>query len=264
MNIGDVLDAITNLMATDRTIFVPTALGWMRGLLFLVFVWTIARMAIRGEGFDHWEVIWLLIRYLVLFIILTNWEPTMHLVTDEVRFLRNMVERGQETEVFVRVTGITTEVRSAQPILPSVRDWLVIGTIELVLAVFEAIIYTVLTLGFVAVAICQIIGPLFVSLSIVPAFSFLMNGWSRAFVGYSLYPLFGAIYCNIVVQVLTFFVQGHPPPWSSVDLGLKFAGFVMTFIGLSLGAFLVPTIASHVMGGWTGISAVPKVLSRRF
>jgi hypothetical protein len=263
MNIGDVLDAITQVMAANRIIYVPTALTWLRGLLLIVFVWTVARMAIQKRGFDHYPFLFLLLHYLVLFTVLTNWADATALVTDEIRFLRNLVEHGQETQIFTAVTGITTQVRSARPLLPSVSDWITIGVIEIVLSIFEAAVYFVLTFGFIASAICQIVGPLFVGLSIVPGLGWMLSGWIRSFIGYSLYPLFGALYCDIVAQVLTFFVQAHPPPWSSVDLGLMSAGFVMLAVGLCGGVWQVPKLV-QILSGHVGASAVPNFILRRF
>ncbi len=264
MNIADVLDAITQMMAANRVVYVPVALFWLRSLLLLVFVWTAASMVLKGRGFDQWPFIWLLIHYLVLFMVLTNWPTMTGLITDEVRSLRNLVERGQETQIFTAVTGITTQISAARPLLPSVRDWFVIGILEVVLSIFEAAVYFVLTFGFIASAICQIIGPLFVALSIVPVASWMMMGWLRSFIAYSLYPLFGALYCDIVAQVLQFFVTSHPPPWSSVDLGLMFAAFVMMIVGLCVGVWRIPSLVADVLGGRAGTSAVPHFMIRRF
>src|SRR5580765_7117125 len=118
MNIGDVLDAITQLMAANRVIYVPVALTWLRGLLLLIFLWTAVDMVLEGKGFHPKPFIWLLVHYLVLFSVLTNWAFVTSIVTDEVRFLRNMIEHGQETQIFEAVTKITKEVRSASPLMP--------------------------------------------------------------------------------------------------------------------------------------------------
>ena len=264
MNIGDVLDAITQLMAANRVIYVPVALTWLRGLLLLIFLWTAVDMVLEGKGFHPKPFIWLLVHYLVLFSVLTNWAFATSIVTDEVRFLRNMIEHGQETQIFEAVTKITKEVRSASPLMPSIRDWFTIGLIEIVLSIFEAAVYFVLTFGFIASAICQIIGPLFVALSIVPGISWMLGGWIRSFIGYSLYPLFGALYCDIVGQVLIFFVVAHPPPWSSVDLGLMISGFVMMIVGLCVGVWRLPSLVADTLGGRAGTSAVPHFMIRRF
>ena len=253
MNIGDVLDALTAVMAADRLIFVPTALVWLRWLLFFMIVWTSFSMVF--EGFDHWRLIRLFILYLAIWTVLNNWTSAVQVVTGEVHFLRQMVEHGQESLVFEKVTKITGDVASAKPLLPSPGDWVVIWILEIVLAAFEAAIYFVLTYGYIASAMCEIVGPLLLALCMIPAMAWIAWGWFRSFVGYALYPLFGAIYCDIVARILTFFMNEHPAPWSIADLSVMLAGFVMLVVGLVVGIWKLPRLVGDILGGAVGSSA---------
>src|ERR1043166_167436 len=79
--------------------------------------------------------------------------------------------------------------------------------IIILLAAAQAISIVVIAYGFIATAVCVLVGPIFVPFFIVPKLEWLFWGWLRCFLQYAFYEVIAAavvyIIGNLIIGVLT-------------------------------------------------------------
>src|SRR5579863_3714979 len=106
--------------------------------------------------------------------------------------------------------GMTIPMLSVLNVLLLIKY--VIMAVLLMLA--EAMIYAVIGFGYVAAAVCALAGPIFLPWIMVPSMDWLFWGWFKAFLQYAVgYPVVAALYIKVFGNLLTHFIQLHPPPY---------------------------------------------------
>ena len=73
----------------------------------------------------------------------------------------------------------------------------------------QAFVFAVIAYGYVATAVCVLIGPIFIPWFIVPKMDWLFWGWFKAFIGFSFYQVLPAAFIFIFAKVLSSDVRGH-------------------------------------------------------
>src|SRR5437016_13892587 len=78
---------------------------------------------------------------------------------------------------------------------PGITD--VLGTaiyvvIIILLAAAQAIAIVIIAFGFIATAVCVLVGPLFIPFFVVPKMEWLIWGWFRCFIQYAFYLVIAA------------------------------------------------------------------------
>lgn len=76
------------------------------------------------------------------------------------------------------------------------------GILDLSITLVRAIMLVVMSYGFVAVAVCVLVGPVFIPFLLFEPLSFMFWGWFKSFVQYSFYPVIGAAYTHIYASLL--------------------------------------------------------------
>ena len=66
----------------------------------------------------------------------------------------------------------------------------------------EAVAFAVIAYGYVASAVCVLIGPIFIPWFIVPKMDWLFWGWLKAFIGFSFYQVVAAAFVFVFAKVL--------------------------------------------------------------
>src|SRR6202167_2973582 len=106
-----------------------------------------------------------------------------NLVTNEAQFLSGKIDQAQLQTVIATVADFESRMDS-----PSWGDFL--GTaiyviVTILLAAAQAIAFVVIAYGFIASAVCVLVGPIFVPFFIVPRMEWLFWGWFRCFIQYA-------------------------------------------------------------------------------
>ena len=85
--------------------------------------------------------------------------------------------------------------------------------VTILLAAAQAIAIVVIAYGFIATAVCVLVGPVFVPFFIVPKMEWLFWGWFRCFLQYAFYQVVAAavvyIIGNLMLGALQLAARGH-------------------------------------------------------
>jgi hypothetical protein len=174
-----------------------------------------------------------------------------NLITDEAQFLANRINEAELQTITDRIAQFEAQID-----MPGVTDILgmAIYIITIILlAAAQAISIVVIAYGFIATAVCVLVGPIFVPFFIVPKMEWLFWGWLRCFLQYAFYEVVAAavvyIIGNLIVGVLTLFGTGAMSP-------LQLMGWLpvllITFIGSIYVLLKVPALTTHIFSGTAG------------
>jgi hypothetical protein len=177
-----------------------------------------------------------------------------NLVTDEAQFLANRINQAELQTIVDRISDFQTRIDA-----PGITDFL--GTIIyvvviLLLSVAQAVSIVVIAYGFVATAVCVLIGPVFVPFFIVPKLEWLFWGWLRCFLQYAFYEVIAAavvyVIGNLIIGVLTLQPVGAI---STLQLIGWFPVLLITFVASIYVLLKVPALTNHIFSGIAGGSS---------
>jgi len=190
-----------------------------------------------------------------------------NLITDEAQFLANRINQAELQTIIERVTDFESRLDA-----PGVTDLL--GTaiyvmVIVLLAAAQAVSIVVIAYGFIATAVCVLVGPIFIPFFIVPKLEWLFWGWLRCFLQYAFYEVVAAavvyIIGNLIIGVLT--LQGAGAI-STLQLIGWFPVLLITFLASIYVLLKVPALTNHIFSGTAGgssaglIEAPTAVLNR--
>jgi len=177
-----------------------------------------------------------------------------NLVTDEAQFLANRINQAELQTVVDRIGDFEARIDA-----PGVTDFLGMAiyiVVIILLAAAQAISIVVIAYGFIATAVCVLVGPVFVPFFIVPRLDWLFWGWLRCFLQYAFYEVIAAavvyIIGNLIIGVLTLEGTGTI---STVELIGWFPVLLITFVGSIYVLLKVPSLTSHIFSGAAGGSS---------
>src|SRR5215469_8888389 len=177
-----------------------------------------------------------------------------NLVTDEAQFLANKINQTELQTVEERIADF--EVRMDSPGVTDILGTIIYAVIIILLAAAQAISIVVIAYGFIATAVCVLVGPVFVPFFIVPRLDWLFWGWLRCFLLYAFYEVIAAavvyIIGNLIVGVLT--LQGTGTI-STVQLIGWFPVLFITFLASIYVLLKVPSLTNHIFSGTAGGSS---------
>ena len=108
--------------------------------------------------------------------------------------------------------------------------------------------------GFVAQAICVLVGPIFIPFFIVPKLEWLFWGWLKCFMQYAFYQVIAAatmfVMGNLVIYVLT-----QPPFLPVPDPLTLLTLLIVVFLGGIYALLKVPVLTSHIFSGMSGLNS---------
>src|SRR6202041_506230 len=131
-----------------------------------------------------------------------------NLVTNEAQFLSSQIDQAQLQTVVSQVADFESRMDS-----PSWGDFL--GTaiyviVTILLAAAQAIAIVVIAYGFIATAVCVLVGPVFVPFFIVPKMEWLFWGWFRCFIQYAFYQVIAAAVVYVIGNLILGALQLPP------------------------------------------------------
>jgi TrbL/VirB6 plasmid conjugal transfer protein len=261
-----IFQAINNLLTQNLGFFDAMGQHLFRLLATILVAWYGVKSALAAAGgrqsfhFDNFATLLLTISFGFGMINYYNTPlpgvgTSFHnVVTDESQFLANKINQTELQTVVERVNDFETRMDA-----PGVTDLLgtILYTVVIILlAAAQAVAIVVIAFGFIATAVCVLLGPVFIPFFIVPKLEWLFWGWFRCFVQYAFYQVIAAavvfVIGNLIMGILGLQPQGAI---STVQLIEEFPVLLITF-GASIYALLkVPALTNHIFSGTAGGSS---------
>jgi hypothetical protein len=119
------------------------------------------------------------------------------------------------------------------------------------LAALEAVAFAVIAYGYVAAAVCVLIGPDFIPWFIEPKMDWLFWGWFKAFIGFSFYQVVASAFIYVFGQVLSSMFQVI----GTISISNAFTilpALLITLFVCIFGLVKIPELTGSILGGRTG------------
>jgi TrbL/VirB6 plasmid conjugal transfer protein len=176
------------------------------------------------------------------------------LITNESQFLANKITQNQLQTVIDGVSDF--EARLDSPTFGDFLGTAIYVTIIILLAAAQAVTIVVVAFGFIATAVCVLVGPIFIPFFIVPEMEWLFWGWFKAFIQYAFYQVVAAAVVYIIANLLVGSLRLPPAgTLSTVQLMAWFPVLLITFLAAIYALLKVPVLTNHIFSGASGGSS---------
>jgi len=258
--------AIQNLLTENLGFFDAMGQNLFRMFATILIVWYGVKSALSSASgkhafqFDHFASLLLTIAF--GFAMINYYSAPIpgigtsfhNLITDEAQFLANKINQTELQVIVDRIGDFEARIDA-----PGVTDFLGMAIYIIVivlLATAQAISIVVIAYGFVATAVCVLVGPIFVPFFIVPKLEWLFWGWLRCFLEYAFYEVIAAavvyIIGNLIIGVLTLQGTGNI---STLELMGWFPVLLITFVASIYVLLKVPSLTTQIFSGSAGGSS---------
>ena len=177
-----------------------------------------------------------------------------NLVTNEAQFLSGRIDQAQLQTVIQGVADF--ESRMDSPTWGDILGTAIYVIVTILLAAAQAVAIVVIAYGFIASAVCVLVGPIFVPFFIVPKMEWLFWGWFRCFIQYAFYQVIAAAVVFIIGNLMLGALRLPPAgALSTVQLIAWFPVLFITFLASIYALLKVPTLTNHIFSGTAGGSS---------
>jgi hypothetical protein len=261
-----VFQAVNNLLTQNLGFFDAMGQNLFRMFATILVVWYGVKSALAAAGgkhpfqFDNFASLLLTISFGFAMV---NYYSTpipgvgtgFHaLVTDEAQFLSSRIDEAQLQNVVAQIADFETRMDS--PTFGDILGTAVYVVVMVLLAACQAVSIVVVAYGFIASAVCVLVGPIFVPFFIVPKMEWLFWGWFRCFIQYAFYQVIAAAVVFIISNVILGTL--HLPPagaLSTVQLLAWFPVLLITFLASIYVLLKIPALTNHIFSGTAGGSS---------
>ena len=261
-----IFQAINNLLTQNLGFFDTMGQNLFRSFATILIAWYGIKSALSAAGgkhpfhFDNFASLLLTISFGFAMV---NYYSTPipgvgasfhNLVTDESQFLAAKIDQAQLQTVIERVADFETRLDS-----PGWGD--LVGTaiyvaVIILLAAAQAIAIVVIAYGFIATAVCVLVGPVFIPFFIVPKLEWLFWGWFRAFIQYAFYQVIAAAVVFVIGNLILGVLKLPTGTISTVQLMGWFPVLFITFLGSIYALLKIPALTNHIFSGTAGGTSV--------
>lgn len=261
-----IFQAINTLLQQNLGFFDAMGQNMFRAFATILVAWFGIKVALSAAGGRHFlpfEHLASLLLTISFGFAMVNYYSTPipgigtsfhNLITDESQFLANKITQTQLQVVIERISDFETRIDS-----PSLADFLgtvIYAVIIILLAAAQAIAIVVIAFGFIASAVCVLVGPVFIPFFIVPKLEWLFWGWLKAFIQYAFYQVIAAsvvfIIANLILGTLDLQPNGTI---STLQLIEAFPVLFITFLASIYALLKVPALTNHIFSGTSGVSS---------
>jgi hypothetical protein len=262
-----IFQAINTLLTQNLGFFDAMGQNLFRSLATILVAWYGIKSALSSASgrhafeFDHFASLLLTISF--GFAMVSYYSTPIpgvgtsfhNLVTNEARFLSSQIDQAQLQTVITQVADFQSRMDS-----PGWGDFL--GTaiyviVTLLLAAAQAVAIIVIAYGFIATAVCVLVGPIFVPFFIVPKMEWLFWGWFRCFLQYAFYQVIAAAVVYVIGNLMLGTLRLPPPgTLSTVQLMAWFPVLFITFLASIYALLKIPALTSQIFSGASGGSSV--------
>ena len=269
-----IFQAINTLLTQNLGFFDAMGQNLFRSFATILLAWFGIKSALSAAGgrsafqFDHFASLLLTISFGFAMI---NYYSTPipglgnsfhNLVTSEAQFLSSQIDQALLQTVVAQISDFESRMDS-----PTWGDFL--GTaiyilVTILLAAAQAVAIVVIAYGFIATAVCVLVGPVFVPFFIVPKMEWLFWGWFRCFLQYAFYQVIAAAVVFVIGNLMLGALRLPPAgTLSTAQLIAWFPVLFITFLAAIFTLLKVPTLTNHIFSGTSGGSSV-GILERIF
>src|SRR5437764_767572 len=261
-----IFQAINNLLTQNLGFFDAMGQNLFRSFATILVVWYGVKSALSSAGgrhllhFDNFASLLLTVSF--GFAMVNYYSSPIpgvgtsfhNLITDESQFLANKINQTELQTVEERIADF--EIRMDSPGIADVLGTVIYVVIIILLAAAQAIAIVVIAFGFIATAVCVLVGPIFIPFFIVPKLEWLFWGWFKCFIQYAFYQVIAAavvfVIANLIVGVLRL---GPPGAVSTSQLIGWFPVLFITFLAAIYALLKIPALTNHIFSGTSGGSS---------
>jgi type IV secretory pathway VirB6-like protein len=261
-----IFQAINNLLTQNLGFFDAMGQNLFRAFATILIAWYGVKSALAAAGgrqpfhFDHFASLLLTISF--GFGMATYYSTPLpgvgasfhNVVTDESQFLANKINQTELQTVIERVNNF--QARMDAPGVTDLLGTILYTVVIILLAAAQAVAIVVIAYGFIATAVCVLLGPVFIPFFIVPKLEWLFWGWFRCFLQYAFYQVIAAavvfVIGNLIMGILGLQPQGAI---STVELLEEFPVLFITFLASIYALLKVPALTNHIFSGTAGGSS---------
>jgi hypothetical protein len=261
-----IYQAINNMLTQNLGFFDAMGQNLFRMFATILVAWFGIKMALSaasGHSALHFEKLASLILTISFGFGMVNYynQPipgvgsSFHsLITNESQFLSSKIDQNQLQTVIDGVSNFETRLDS--PMWGDFLGTLAYVLIIILLAAAQAVTIVVVAFGFIATAVCVLVGPIFIPFFIVPEMEWLFWGWFKAFIQYAFYQVIAAAVVYIIANLLVGVLRLPPPgTLSTVQLLAWFPVLLITFLAAIYALLKVPVLTNHIFSGASGGSS---------
>ena len=264
--LGFIFQAINNLLTQNLGFFDTMGQNLFRSFATILVAWHGIKAALAAASgkhpfhFDHLASLLLTISFGFAMV---NYYSTpipgvgssFHsLVTNESEFLANEINQAELQTVVTQVTDFESRIDS--PVWGDFLGTVIYVVVTILLAAAQAIAIIVIAYGFIATAVCVLVGPIFIPFFIVPKLEWFFWGWFRCFVQYAFYQVIAAAVVYIIGNLITSALRLPPGgAISTTELLGWFPVLFVTFLAAIYALLKIPALTSHLFSGASGASS---------
>jgi hypothetical protein len=254
--------AISQLLSSKSAAIQATGLDIFRGLAVILIVWfgiKAALSASQGLGGFHFAKFADLILMISFGLGMLTYYSTpipgvgysfSDLITQEALNLSGQIESDQTQQIADTVVHAEQQLGTPPGSFDILED-LTFLLIAVLLAAIQAVAFAVIAYGYVASAVCVLIGPIFIPWFIVPKMDWLFWGWFKAFIGFSFYQVIAAAFIFVFSKVLMSMFQAIGTISISNALTILPALFITLTVCI-FGLIKIPELTGSILSGRTG------------
>ena len=258
--------AINNLLMQNLGLFDSMGQNLFRMFATILVAWYGIKSALAAAGgnqYFHFDDFASLLLTIAFGFAMVNYYSTPipgmgssfhNLITNEAQFLANRINQAELQTIVDRIADF--EARIDAPGVTDLLGTVIYAVIIVLLAATQAISIVVIAYGFIATAVCVLVGPVFVPFFIVPKLEWLFWGWLRCFIQYAFYEVIAAavvyIIGNLIIGVLTMQPVGAI---SILQLIGWFPVLFITFLASIYVLLKVPALTAQIFSGAAGGSS---------
>ena len=265
-----IFQAINNLLTQNLDFFDAMGQNLFRAFATILVVWFGVKSALSSAGgkhmlhFDNFASLLLTVSFGFAMVNyysapIPGMGTSFHnLITDESQFLANKINQTELQTVEARIADF--EIRMDSPGITDVLGTAMYVVIIILLAAAQAIAIVVIAFGFIATAVCVLVGPIFIPFFIVPKMEWLFWGWFRCFIQYAFYQVIAAavvyVIGNLIIGIMD--LQPHGTI-STVQIVEAFPVLFITFLASIYALLKIPALTNHIFSGTAGGSSAGLV-----
>jgi hypothetical protein len=261
-----IFQAINNLLTQNLGFFDAMGQNLFRMFATILIVWYGVKSALAAAGgkspfhFDNFATLLLTVSFGFAMV---NYYRTPipgigasfhNLVTDEAQFLASRIDQAQLQTVVARVADFESRIDS-----PGVADFLgtiIYAIVMILLAAAQAIAIVVIAYGFIATAVCVLVGPVFIPFFIVPKLEWLFWGWFKCFIQYAFYQVVASAVVFVIANLILGILGLQPTgAISTAQLIGLFPVLFITFLAAIYALLKIPALTNHIFSGSAGGSS---------
>jgi len=261
-----VFEAINNLLTQNLGFFDAMGQNLFRMFATILVVWYGVKSALAAAGgkhpfqFDNFASLLLTISFGFAMVNyysapIPGVGTSFHgLVTDEAKFLSSQIDQAQLQNVVAQIADFETRMDS--PTFGDILGTAIYVFVIILLAAAQAVSIVVIAYGFIATAVCVLVGPIFVPFFIVPKLEWLFWGWFRCFIQYAFYQVIAAAVVFIISNLILGTLRLPPAgALSTVQLIAWLPVLLITFLASIYVLLKVPALTNHIFSGTAGGSS---------